>query len=102
MNEEKRLRDLVSQWRSAGREVTEMLFAVIAKPEPSTGGGQDTYSTLWEPDSRSTGTGNSIRQPQEAEKEEIAEDWNYGTMLRALQVDPQLLGWDGETEDWKD
>lgn len=100
-DEERRLRDLVSQWRNAGREVTEMLFKVMAKPEPSAGE-QAGLSTLWQPEPDITETCDEPQQPEAAEMEADSEDWNYGTMLRTLQVDPQLLGWDGNTEDWMD
>ncbi|ODN74448.1 hypothetical protein L202_06841 [Cryptococcus amylolentus CBS 6039] len=36
-------------------------------------------------------------------RDSIAEDpmvWNYGTVLRGLGVDPPLLGWNTEAEDW--
>jgi hypothetical protein len=100
-DEERRLRDLVSQWRNAGREVAEMLFQVMAKPEPSTDG-QAGLSSLWEPEPNSTGTCDESQQSEAVELEATSEDWNYGTMLRTLQVEPQLLGWDDNAEDWID
>lgn len=75
-----------------------MLFRSIARPEPSMNG-EAVYSTF---SNTSTETVNPNRELQTGKRENIAEDWNYGTMLRALQVDPHLLGWDEEAEDWRD
>lgn len=99
--EEERLRGLVTQWRNAGRDVTEMLFQVIARPEPSMNE-EAVYSALPDMENSSSETVDPDRQLQIMKREKIAEDWNYGTMLRALQVDPHLLGWDEEAEDWRD
>ena len=93
--EEVRLRHLISQWRDAGREVTELLFDVIAKPEPSVAE-EAVYL-----DEASTGSVDLDHRLRTEKKEESAVDWNYGTMLRTLQVDPHLLGWDEEAEDWR-
>ena len=29
-------------------------------------------------------------------------EWNIGTMMRMMKLDPKLLGWNDETEDWED
>jgi hypothetical protein len=29
-------------------------------------------------------------------------EWNIGTMMMKMSVDPALLGWDDEAEDWLD
>lgn len=93
--EEERLGDLVTQWRHAGRDIVEMLFQVMPRPETSNGGNTLSY---WETESKSSTSNNPSKTNIEDEGE--TEDWNYGSMMRALQVDPHLLGWDNEAEDW--
>lgn len=29
-----------------------------------------------------------------------SQDWTIGTMLLKFQIDPHLLGWDADAEDW--
>jgi hypothetical protein len=31
-----------------------------------------------------------------------AREWNMGTMMIKMSVDPALLGWDDDLEDWVD
>ena len=33
-------------------------------------------------------------------KAEAPKEWNMGTMMLRYQVDPALLGWDDDMEDW--
>lgn len=96
--EEERLSNLVTQWRQAGRDIVESLFRVIPRPHPPSEG--DTLQSLeWEnglfsaPETSTMGTDGD-------EEKAVTEDWNYGTMMRSLQVDPNLLGWDCDAEDW--
>jgi hypothetical protein len=39
-----------------------------------------------------------ISRPVRAE----AREWNMGTMMIKMSVDPALLGWDDDLEDWVD
>ena len=40
----------------------------------------------------------TISRPVQAE----AREWNMGTMMIKMSVDPALLGWDDDLEDWVD
>jgi ribosomal protein L12E/L44/L45/RPP1/RPP2 len=97
--EEERLGDLVTQWRQAGRDIVEMLYQVIPKPEPAAEGGI-LPSSEWENGFKPLEPDTIAKSTEEEEENAEAEDWNYGTMMRTLQVDPDLLGWDREAEDW--
>lgn len=35
-------------------------------------------------------------------EESSSNEWNYGSLMRGLGVDPPLLGWDAYAEDWID
>ncbi|WVO22631.1 uncharacterized protein IAS62_003961 [Cryptococcus decagattii] len=52
-----------------------------------------------------TGTGESKMDDHSTCKiaeESSLNEWNYGTLMRGLGVDPPLLGWDACAEDWTD
>lgn len=98
--QEDKLCELVTQWRQAGRDIVEMLFQVMPRPETSNYHHAAPLSS-WEKDSSSLAQDVATTATAEVEEENAdPEDWNYGTMMRSLQVDPHLLGWDGQAEDW--
>lgn len=97
--EEEKLGELVTQWRQAGRDMVEMLFQVMPRPETSNHH-HAAPSCNWEKDSKSVALDDPSKDTEMVGEKADPEDWNYGTMMRSLQVDPHLLGWDGEAEDW--
>ncbi|KAJ9105141.1 hypothetical protein QFC19_003599 [Naganishia cerealis] len=100
--QEQHLRELVSQWKQAGRDIVEILYPIV--PHPETQGHSNRIATSsWGTapnDASSCGYETTQRTQEDAEVEDL-KDWNYGAMMLSLQVDPQLLDWDEEAEDWE-
>ncbi|KAJ9106224.1 hypothetical protein QFC21_001368 [Naganishia friedmannii] len=109
--QEEHLQELVTQWKQAGRDIVELLYPIVPRPEPQAYN-ESITTPSWDAAPIAT-SGNEIQEGQflrgggeggDAEMTvEVQEsrDWNYGTMILSLQVDPQLLGWDEAAEDWK-
>lgn len=106
-DEDARLEELISRWRVAGREIAERLFSCVPKPEDSGVPQWQGYNPL--PLDRSTDAIMSPADDSDAQgsKDEESEEtvplsWSYGTMLMQMGVDPSLLGWNENEEDWFD
>lgn len=82
--EDARLVSLISVWRDAGREIADRLFSILPPPEAPRAWG-------WDGEGISGNDG-------PAEPSEFT--WDRGAMLSRLGVDPALLGWNAEDEDW--
>ncbi|WVO15468.1 hypothetical protein L204_103126 [Cryptococcus depauperatus] len=169
-NSEQHLHELISTWRSAGREMVERLYNLVPRPinnnshnpfvSPYTPYSYHTHESCYSEltpeqkellnkmpkdkngdvvddegnpllddgkdqdvvkflnglkhygDDNSTEKSNKYRaynassQCQVVDSEDMNESknnemtWDYGALMRGLSVDPHLLGWDDEVEDW--
>ncbi|KAJ9124187.1 hypothetical protein QFC22_000984 [Naganishia vaughanmartiniae] len=107
--QEEHLQELVTQWKQAGRDIVELLYQIVPRPEQESHSHSISLST-WDPEPSGTSSNESqdIQSVRDGQRDvemaaEIQEsrDWNYGTMMLSLQVDPLLLGWNEATGDWE-
>jgi hypothetical protein len=107
-----RLVELIDQWREAGRTVVEKIFTIMPEPaatntaEATSSPGQTRSffdDDLPEDKVQQQQEDTTQQQHEDAggyEEESTNQPWDYGRMMRTLQVDPDLLGWAGDVGDW--
>ncbi|KAK0656603.1 hypothetical protein B0T16DRAFT_385285 [Cercophora newfieldiana] len=111
------LKEVTAKWKVASRLAAEELFELIKGRVESMGGARGVERRKREgdgfygkerrrgEDEGGGGDGDSdIREEEAEEEEEKEEDENFSMlmMLKSLNIEPELLGWDPTEEKWLD
>ncbi|WWD21158.1 hypothetical protein CI109_105641 [Kwoniella shandongensis] len=89
---------LIPDMEGTDEEMKKVMIGLLEKDRY----GQEKYKSHWSSQSSNFDTNTSGNYPTSTTSRPQADrnEWNFASLMQAMGVDPSLLGWNNDTEDW--